>query len=139
MHSKSNNSQTCSRGLLPIKGMLILILSLKLSIVPYEAGPECRGQHLPTYWCQTASQVSLSVGFLISRISLPTKIGTPRIKVISQYYATNAVDCRLMWQPHHFTTIGNQIFSFDPCLLTFHHIPIIIYTIICKCIIQETQ
>jgi hypothetical protein len=88
MHSKSNNSQTCSRGLLPIKSMLILILSLKLSIVPYEAGPQCRGQHLPIYQCQTASQVSLSVGFLILLISLPTKtmkIGTPRIKVISQY------------------------------------------------------
>ena len=54
--------------------MLILILSLKLSIVPYEAGPECRGQHLPIYRCQTASQVSLSVGFLISRISLPRKL-----------------------------------------------------------------
>ena len=40
------------------------------------------------YRCQTASQVSLSVGFLILWISLPTKtmkIGTPRIKVISQY------------------------------------------------------
>jgi hypothetical protein len=43
-----------------------------------------RGQHLPIYQCQTASQV----GFLISWISLPTKtmkIGTSRIKVISQY------------------------------------------------------
>jgi len=30
-------------------------------------------------------QVSLFVGFLFSWISLPTKIGTPRIKVISQY------------------------------------------------------
>ena len=40
------------------------------------------------YRCQTASQVLLFVGFLISWISLPTKttkIGTPRIKVISQY------------------------------------------------------
>jgi hypothetical protein len=37
------------------------------------------------YRCQAASQISLFVGFLISWISLPTKIGTPRIKVISQY------------------------------------------------------
>jgi hypothetical protein len=47
-----------------------------------------RGQHLPIYRCQTASQVSLFIGFLISWISLPTKttkIGTPQIKVISQY------------------------------------------------------
>jgi hypothetical protein len=28
----------------PLKGMLILILSLKLSIVPYEAGPEVNKQ-----------------------------------------------------------------------------------------------
>jgi len=53
-----------------------------------------RGQHLPIYRCQTASQVSLFVGFLISWISLPmktTKIGTPQIKVISQniYLSTN--------------------------------------------------
>jgi hypothetical protein len=39
MHSKSNNSQTCSCGY-PLKGMLVLILSLKLSIVPYAAVPE---------------------------------------------------------------------------------------------------
>jgi hypothetical protein len=45
------------------------------------------------YRCQTASQVSLFVGFLISWISLPTKtmqIGTPQIKVISQL--TNHLD-----------------------------------------------
>jgi hypothetical protein len=75
----------------PLKGMLILLLSLKLSIVPYAAGPKVevtRGQHLPIYRCQTAFHVSLFVGFLISWISLPkksTKIGTPQIKVISQY------------------------------------------------------
>ena len=40
------------------------------------------------YRCQAASQISLFVVFLISWISLPTKttkIGTPRIKAISQY------------------------------------------------------
>jgi len=45
-------------------------------------------QYMAINWCQTASQVSLLVGFLISWISLPmktTKIGTPQIKVISQY------------------------------------------------------
>ena len=39
------------------------------------------------YWCQTATQVSLFVGFLILWANLATKttkIGTPRIKVISQ-------------------------------------------------------
>jgi hypothetical protein len=78
----------------PLKGMLILFSSLKLSIVPYAAAPESPG-YSRTAWlyidirCQTASQVSLFVGFLISWISLPTKttkIGTPRIKVISQYF-----------------------------------------------------
>jgi hypothetical protein len=68
----------------PLKGMLVLISSLKLSIVPYVADPETQGQHLPIYRCRASSQVSLFVGFLISWISLPTKIGTPRIKVISQ-------------------------------------------------------
>ena len=53
-----------------------------------------RGHHLPIYRCQTASQVSLFVGFLISWISLPTKttkIGTPRKKVISQYLVLKSV------------------------------------------------
>ena len=43
MHLKSNHSQTCS-----LKGMLVLISSLKLSTVTYAAGPEShvtRGQH----------------------------------------------------------------------------------------------
>ena len=46
----------------PLKGILILILSLKLSIEPYAAGPESRG-HWKTvyavYLCQAASKVSL--------------------------------------------------------------------------------
>ena len=53
-----------------------------------------RGQHLPIYRCRVSSQVSLFVGFLISWISLPTKttkIGTPRIKVISQYMKDKSV------------------------------------------------
>ena len=71
--------------------MLVLISSLRLSIVPYALVQKIevtRGQHLPIYRCRAASQVSLFVGFLISWISLPTKttkIGTSRIKVISQY------------------------------------------------------
>ena len=68
--------------------MLILISSLKLSITPYAAGPESWGQYMAIYQYQTASQVSLFVGFLISWISLATKIGTPRIKVRWQYTAT---------------------------------------------------
>ena len=72
-----------------IKGMLVLISSLKLSTVPYVAGSESRSHsrtaYMAIYRCQTASQVSLLVGFLISWISLPTKTGTPWIKVISQY------------------------------------------------------
>ena len=70
----------------PLKGMLVLIAALKLSTVA--AGPESQGYsrtaYMAVYQCQTASYVSLFVGFLISRISLPKKIGTPRIKVISQ-------------------------------------------------------
>jgi hypothetical protein len=49
-----------------------------------------RGQHMAIYKCQTASQVSLYVVFLTSWINLPTKttkIGTPCIKVISQYFS----------------------------------------------------
>jgi hypothetical protein len=70
--------------------MLVLISSLKLSTVSYAAGSEShlRTAYMAIYRCQSASQVSLFVGFLISWISLPTKttkIGTPRIKVISQY------------------------------------------------------
>jgi hypothetical protein len=70
--------------------MLLLISLSKLSTAPYAAGPESRGHSREAwlYRCQTDSQVSLFVGFLISWISLPTtttKIGTPRIKVISQY------------------------------------------------------
>ena len=71
----------------PLRG----ISSLKLSIVPYAVGPESRGQHLPIYRCRAASQVALFVGFLISWISIPTKIGTPRIKVISQYMKDKSV------------------------------------------------
>jgi hypothetical protein len=44
-----------------------------------------RGQHLPIYRRRVASQVSLFVGFLIF-VDQPThEIGTPRIKVISEY------------------------------------------------------
>ena len=86
MHSKSNVHVDYN----PLKGMLVLISSLKCSTFPYAAGPESGGHSrtawaMDTYRCQTASKVSLFVGFLISWISLPMKIGTPRIKVISQY------------------------------------------------------
>ena len=50
------------------------------------------------YRWQTASQVSLFVGFLILWISLPmntTKIGTPQIKVISQYSKYLSSQCNL--------------------------------------------
>jgi hypothetical protein len=46
------------------------------------------------YLSQTASQVSLFIGFLISWISLPTKttkIGTPRIKVISKVFVNDLI------------------------------------------------
>jgi len=77
--------------------MVVLISSLKFSIVSYAAGPKSRGHsrtaYMAIYRCQTASQISLFVGFLISWISLPTKttqIGTSRIKVISQYISISA-------------------------------------------------
>jgi hypothetical protein len=60
-----------------------------------------RGQHLPIYRCRAASQVSLFVEFLISWISLPTKttkIGTSRIKVISQYIIGVCIDFDVMHQ-----------------------------------------
>ena len=70
----------------PLKSILIVISSLKLSTVPYAAGSESRGHsritYMAIYRCQTASQVSLFVRFLISWISLPTKttkIDTPRL------------------------------------------------------------
>jgi hypothetical protein len=43
MHSQSNNSQHVHVNYNPFKGILVLISSLKLSIVPYAAGPESRG------------------------------------------------------------------------------------------------
>ena len=43
MHSQSNNSQHVHVDYNLLKGMLVLISSLKLSIVPYAAGPESRG------------------------------------------------------------------------------------------------
>jgi hypothetical protein len=70
----------------PLKGMLVLISLLKKSIVPYAAGSEShsRTAYMAIYRCQTTSQVSLFVRFLISWINLTTKIGIPQIKVISQ-------------------------------------------------------
>ena len=57
------------------------------------------------YRCHTASQISLFVGFLISWISLPTKIGTPRMKVISQYalikYSCKKISLKLQTLQRH--------------------------------------
>jgi hypothetical protein len=57
------------------------------------------------YWCQTASQVSLFIGFLISWICLPAKTGTPRIKVISQYslikYSCKKISLKLQTLQRH--------------------------------------
>ena len=83
----------------PLKGMPIhvLISSLTLSTVPYADSLEDRGHsrttYLAIYRCQAASQVSLFIGFLIPWVSLPTKIGTPQIKVIPQYLNLHP----LMW------------------------------------------
>jgi len=54
----------------PLKGMLVLISLLKKSIVPYAAGSEShsRTAYMAIYRCQTTSQVSLFVRFLISWI-----------------------------------------------------------------------
>ena len=43
MHSQFNNSQHVHVDYNPLKGMLVLISSLELSIVPYAAGPDSRG------------------------------------------------------------------------------------------------
>jgi hypothetical protein len=65
------------------------------------------------YRCQTASQVS----FLISWISLPTKIGTPRIKVISQYtFSAFCAELSLYFSSSQwilFTPLVSSNFSFD--------------------------
>jgi hypothetical protein len=69
MHSQSNNSQHVHVDYNLLKGMLVLILSLKLSIVPCAAGPENRGHSRAAFVnirCRAASQDSLFVGSLIS-------------------------------------------------------------------------
>ena len=98
-----------------------------------------QGQHLPIYRCQTACQVSLFVRFLISWISLPTKttkIGTPRIKVISQYEKRKCLKsaqcnvpiqykCSLIILESHlisdvYDTVSVQIFAYMLKLYTWH-------------------
>jgi hypothetical protein len=73
----------------PLKSILILILSLKLSMQLVQKVEVTQGQHMAICRCQAASKVSLFVGFLIFRGSVypqkTMKIGTPQIKVISQY------------------------------------------------------
>ena len=61
------------------------------------------------YRCQTASQVALFVEFLILWISLPTKIGTPRIKVISQYL-------KRQQKSYKFFLFNIYIFLHKPCI-----------------------
>jgi hypothetical protein len=78
MHSKSNHSQTYSCGYSPLKGMLILISSLKLSITPYAAGPESWGQYMAIYnvavYCHLTfiRGVPIFVARLIHEIKNPT-------------------------------------------------------------------
>ena len=63
------------------------------------------------YRCQTASQVSLYVGFLISWVSLPmktTKFGTPRIKVISQYLGVSERVIVVYCQLSNFSAVSWQ-------------------------------
>ena len=104
----------------PLKGMLRLILSLKLLIVrlyPMQLVQKVevtRGQHLPIYRCQTTSEVSLFVGFLISWINLPmktTKIGTPRIKGISQYFTSKYKNSLSIYVFKIYVKIGSLILS----------------------------
>jgi hypothetical protein len=90
-----------------------------------------QGQHLPIYRCQTACQVSLFVRFLISWISLPTKttkIGTPRIKVISQYEkrkCLKSAQCNvpiqykcslIILESHLISDVYDTVFSADLCI-----------------------
>ena len=82
----------------PLKGMLVLILPLKLSIVPCAAGPKVEVTSSRTAFANISMTncfpcfsvrwiLKILYTSLISWISLhtkTTKIGTPRIKVISQ-------------------------------------------------------
>ena len=49
MHSQSNNPQHVHVDYNLLKGMLVLISSLKLSLVPCAAGPESRGHSRTTF------------------------------------------------------------------------------------------
>ena len=90
MHSKSNYSQTCSCGLYLIKRYARTYFIIKIVIChlcSWSRKSRSLEDSMAIYRCQTVSQVSLFVGFLILWISLPMKtmkIGAPRIKVISQ-------------------------------------------------------
>jgi hypothetical protein len=76
--------------------MLVLILLLKLSIVPYAAaGPETQGHSRTAFANISMSSCfpSFVVRWILNSVDQPThentKIGTPRIKVISQYLVLN--------------------------------------------------
>jgi len=90
MHSKSNHSQTCSCGLQPIKRYAHTYFVIKIVnciLCSWSRKSRTLEDSMAIYRCQTASQISLFVGFLTSLISLhtkTTKIGTPQTKVISQ-------------------------------------------------------
>ena len=71
----------------PLKDMLVINI-VNCPLCSLSRKSRLFEDSMAIYGCQTASQVSLLVGFLISWISLPTKttkIGATRIKVISQY------------------------------------------------------
>jgi hypothetical protein len=58
----------------PLKGILILISSLKLSIVPYEAGPESRGHSRTAYGYISISSCfqSFIVRWILNFVDQPT-------------------------------------------------------------------
>jgi hypothetical protein len=90
---------------IPIKkGMLVLILSLKLSVVPYAAGTENRGHSRTSF-----ANISMSNcfpnfivgGFLISWISLPTDKRDFTVTEILLKVALNTIN-----QSSHFQELG---------------------------------
>jgi hypothetical protein len=91
-----------------------------LSTVPYAAGLESRGPSR-TAWLyinvKLLTKYSFFVGFLISWISLPaktTKIGTPRIKMISQYYLSVIYQRFMTWDRHTKMWLGYTCFVRAP-------------------------
>jgi len=78
----------------PLKGMLVLISLLKLSTVPYAAGPESRGQH--GYILMSNCFLSFIVRWILNFVDQPTHENH------DNWYPTNKSDFTVMrGSPNH--------------------------------------